>query len=139
MTDSSILAATWRDGLFVLTGERCHQELAGQAVRSLAPDGHGGALAIVDGHSLCRRTSDRQWSTIATSEFQLACCVAVGEVIYVGTDDARVLRVSAIERKRRFINRHGQERFGAVSDDGVASIPQGSRRSFKSRDSDRMP
>lgn len=94
-TTPTVLAATWRDGLFVVTGESRHQELTGQPVRALAPDGRGGALAIVEGHSLCRRTSDREWSTIATSEFQLACSVAVGDVIYVGTDDARVLRVSA--------------------------------------------
>jgi hypothetical protein len=81
--------------LFVVTGEPRHHELAGQSVRALAPDGHGGALAIVDGHSLCRRTYNGEWSTIATSEFQLACSVAAGDVIYVGTDDARVLRVSA--------------------------------------------
>ncbi len=91
----TVLAATWRDGLFVVTGEARHQELAGQSVRALAPDGHGGALAIVSGHSLCRRTFDGEWNTIATSECQLACSVAVGDVIYVGTDDARVLRVSA--------------------------------------------
>jgi hypothetical protein len=94
-TTPTVLAATWRDGLFVVTPESRHQELAGQPVRALAPDGRGGALAIVAGHSLCRRTSDGEWSTIATSEFQLACSVAVGDVIYVGTDDARVLRVSA--------------------------------------------
>jgi photosystem II stability/assembly factor-like uncharacterized protein len=35
------------------------------------------------------------WSTIATTAFDLACCVAVGDVIYIGTDDARVLRVDA--------------------------------------------
>jgi len=81
--------------LFVFTGDARYQELAGQAVRALAPDGHGGALAIVDGHSLCRRTVDGQWSTIATSDFQLACSVTVGDIIYIGTDDARVLRVSA--------------------------------------------
>lgn len=91
----TILAATWGDGLFAFTGETRHQELTGQSVRSLALDRHGGALAIVDGHSLCRRTAQGEWSTIATSEFQLACSVALGEVIYVGTDDARVLRVSA--------------------------------------------
>lgn len=90
-----VLAATWRDGLFVFTGETCYQELAGHPVRALAPDGHGGALAVVDGHSLCRRTVDGEWSTIATSEFQLACSVTVGDVIYIGTDDARVLRVNA--------------------------------------------
>jgi hypothetical protein len=35
------------------------------------------------------------WSTIATTAFDLACCVAVANVIYAGTDDARVLRVDA--------------------------------------------
>ena len=91
----TILVATWRDGLYVFTGETRHQELPGQPVRALAPDGHGGALAIVSGHSLCRRTSDGVWHPIATSVCQLACSVAVGDVIYVGTDDARVLRVTA--------------------------------------------
>src|SRR5471030_1121646 len=91
----TILAATWHDGLFVFTGETRHQELAGQPVRAITPDGQGGALAIVSGHSLCRRTFDGEWNTIAISECQLACSVAVGDVIYVGTDDARVMRVSA--------------------------------------------
>lgn len=90
-----MLVATWTDGLFALAGESRHQELAGQPVSGLAPDGHGGALAIVNGHSLCRRRFDGEWATIATSEFQLACSVGVGDVTYVGTDDARVLRVSA--------------------------------------------
>jgi len=95
MINSIILAATWRDGLFVFSGEACHQELAGQAVRALASDRHGGALAIIDGHSICRRTPQGKWHTVATSELPLACSVAVGNVIYVGTEDARVLRVSA--------------------------------------------
>lgn len=95
MTTPTILVATWRDGLFAFTGQTCQQELAGKSVGALAPDRHGGALAIVDGHSLCRRAHDGEWSTIATSEFQLACSVAVGDNMYVGTGDARVLRVSA--------------------------------------------
>jgi hypothetical protein len=95
MTTRTVLVATWGDGLFVITGENRHHELAGQPVSALASDGHGGALAIVSGHSLRRRTSDGQWRTLATSEFQLACCAPVVDAIYVGTDDARVLRVSA--------------------------------------------
>jgi hypothetical protein len=87
--------ATWDDGLFVFSGETRDHELGGQSVRALAPDGKGGALAIVDGHSLCRRTSDGVWTAIATTELDLSCSVAVGDVIYVGTDDARVLRVGA--------------------------------------------
>jgi hypothetical protein len=94
MTTATVLTATWREGLFVITGESRHRELAGQPVSALAPDRHGGALAIVSGHSLCRRTSAGEWTTIATSEFQLACCAPAGDLIYVGTDDARVLRVS---------------------------------------------
>jgi hypothetical protein len=85
--------ATWDDGVFVCTGENRHHELAGQPIGALAPDGQGGALAIVSGHALCRRTPDGEWITIATSESPLSCCVPVGDVIYVGTDDARVLRV----------------------------------------------
>jgi hypothetical protein len=90
-----VLVATWRDGLFVVAGEIRNQELRNQAVRSLAPDGRGGILAIVNGRSLHRRAPDGVWSAIATTESDLACSVAVGDVIYVGTDDARVLRVGA--------------------------------------------
>jgi hypothetical protein len=85
-----VLVATWQDGLFVLAGETLDPELPNQSVRALAPDGQGGALAIVDGRSLCRRAPDGVWSTIAATELDLACCVAVGSVIYIGTDDARV-------------------------------------------------
>jgi photosystem II stability/assembly factor-like uncharacterized protein len=105
MTTPTVLAATWGNGLFVITGENRHHELAGQPISALAADGHGGALAIVSGHLLRRRTSDGQWITIATSEFQLACCAPVGDLIYIGTDDARVLRVSAngnVEQLRSF-------------------------------------
>jgi hypothetical protein len=90
-----VLVATWQDGLFVVGGETIDQELRNESVRALAPDGRGGALAIVNGRSLRRRARDGVWSTIATTELDLACCVAVGDVIYVGTDDARVLRVDA--------------------------------------------
>lgn len=94
MTIPTILAATWSDGLFVFAGETRRQELAGHSVRALASDQDGGALVIVDGHSLCRRTCEGAWSTIATSQLDLACLAVVGDVIYLGTDDARVLRVS---------------------------------------------
>ncbi len=105
MTNPMVLAATWRDGLFVIAGETLHQEFRNQSVRALAPDGRGGALAIVDGRSLRRRAPNGVWSTVATTELDLACCVAVGGVIYVGTDDARVLRVGAdgeLEQLRGF-------------------------------------
>jgi hypothetical protein len=116
VTISTVLVGTWRDGLYVVDGETRGQELADHSVRALAPDGHGGALAIVDGRSLGRRGPDGVWSTIATGEFNLACCVAVGDVIFVGTDDARVLRVRAdgeIEQLRGFDAVAGRDKWYA--------------------------
>jgi hypothetical protein len=89
-----ILAATWGDGLFALTGDGRTQEIANQPVRGLAPDGRGGALAIVGRHSVRRRAASGQWTNVATSEFELSCCMAVQDAIYAGTDDARMLRLS---------------------------------------------
>jgi hypothetical protein len=91
----TVLVATWRDGVFVVGGETPGHELGDQSVRALAPYAYGGALAIVNGRSLRRRAPDGVWSTIATTGSDLACCVAVADAIYVGTDDARVLRVDA--------------------------------------------
>jgi len=80
--------------LFAVTGDGRAQEIANQPVRGLARDGRGGALAIVGGHSLRRRTPSGEWSTVATSDFELSCCMAVRDSIYVGTEDARMLRLS---------------------------------------------
>jgi hypothetical protein len=116
MTASTILVATWREGLFVVSGGTRGQELANHSVRALAPDGHGGALAIVDGRSLYRRTPDGVWSAVATAEVDLACCVTVGDIVYVGTDDAHVLRVSAageIEQLRGFDGVAGRDKWYA--------------------------
>ncbi|HEY5046797.1 MAG TPA: hypothetical protein VII49_02100 [Rhizomicrobium sp.] len=93
MPTPSILVATWGNGLFSVTGKTVRQELADRSVRSLAADGHGGVLAIVGGHSLCRRSCDGEWTEIAKSEFELSCCVPVGKFVFVGTDDAQILRV----------------------------------------------
>ena len=94
MTKPTVLVATWGDGLFAVTGDGRRQEIARQPVRGLAPDGRGGALAIVGRHSLRRRSPDGEWATVATSEFELSCCLAVRDAIYIGTDDARLLRLS---------------------------------------------
>ncbi len=94
MTKPTILVATWGDGLFAVTGDGRTQEIANQPVRGLAPDGRGGALAIVGRHSLRRRAPSGDWATVATSEFELSCCMTVRDTIYVGTDDARMLRLS---------------------------------------------
>ena len=94
MTKPTILVATWGDGLFAVTGNGRRQEIADLSVRGLAPDGRGCALAIVGGNSLRRRAPGGEWATVATSEFELSCCMAVRGTIYVGTDDARILRLS---------------------------------------------
>jgi hypothetical protein len=116
VTVATVLVATWRDGVFVVSGGKRDQELANHSVRALAPDGRGGALAIIDGSSLYRRAPGGLWSTIATAEFDLACCVTVGDVVYVGTDDAHVLRVNAageIEQLRGFDGVAGRDKWYA--------------------------
>jgi len=93
VTKPTILVSTWGDGLFAITGDEHTQEIVNQSVRGLAPDGRGGALAIVGRHSLCRRAASGEWATVAMSEFELSCCMSVRDTIYVGTDDARLLRL----------------------------------------------
>ena len=114
----TVLVATWTDGLFVMAGDTQGQELKAQPVRGLAADGQGGVLAIVNGRSLCRRGPDAAWRTIALTKMDLACCVVVGETIYVGTEDARVLRVgrdARIEELRGFDSVAGRETWYAGS------------------------
>jgi len=88
-----LLVATWEDGLFALRDGRVSREIAGARSSGLASDGEGGALAIVDRHSLRRRSRDGAWTTIATSALELSSCVAHAGTIFVGSDDARVLRL----------------------------------------------
>jgi hypothetical protein len=95
MENPTILVASWADGLFAVSGDgRTTQEMANLPVRGLAPDGRGGALAIAGGHALCRRAPNGEWAVVAASEFDLSCCMAVGDDVYAGTDDARMLRWS---------------------------------------------
>jgi hypothetical protein len=130
---STVLVATWGSGLFVVSDRAPQQELANRSVRALAHDGHGGALAIVDGRSLWRRAPSGAWSTIATAETDLACCVTVGDVIYAGTDDASVLRVSAageLEELRGFEHVAGRDKWyagSALIDGKVVGPPLGIR------------
>jgi len=91
---TTVLVATWQDGLFVVDGTSHSRELNGSAVRGLTADERGNAVAIVDGRSVRRRAPDGAWTTIANAESDLASCIAAGNAIYVGTDDARVLRLN---------------------------------------------
>jgi len=86
-----ILASTWTDGLFVLDNDGVAHELPNCTVRGLSDDLSGGAFASVDGHHLYQRDPSGQWKRIATSEYILSVTYAVGNNVYIGTDDARVL------------------------------------------------
>jgi hypothetical protein len=133
MPTRSILVATWDNGLFCVTGNTVHQELVDQSVRGLMADGHGGVLAIVGGHSLCRRSPDGEWATLATSELELSCCVPIGEVVFVGTEDAQILRVDPDGTQQRltgFDAVPGRERWyagAAIVDGKVMGPPLGVR------------
>jgi hypothetical protein len=89
-----ILVATWSDGLFSITGETVGHELDG-TVRGLTADGLGGALAIVGGHSVRRRSAAGEWTELARSDADLSCCVQIGDELFVGTDEAQMLRLDA--------------------------------------------
>ncbi|MFL6551653.1 MAG: WD40/YVTN/BNR-like repeat-containing protein [Povalibacter sp.] len=91
----TILVSSWSDGLIAITGANSSHELEGRVVRGLAPDNEGGALAIVDGRTLSQRSSKGIWRTVAVSEFDLSCIVNVLGEIYVGTEDAQILRLGA--------------------------------------------
>ena len=124
----SILVATWDDGIFSVSGAAVRQEFADRPVRSLVADDLGRILAIVDGHSLYRRTLDGRWTEIAQSDLALACCIPVEDVVFVGTDDARILRIDSDGTQRRltgFDNVAGRDRwyFGGVVVDGKRMGP----------------
>ncbi len=95
MATPTVLVATWRDGLIAIIDGNSAHELNGQAVRGLTSDGKDGALAVVGGRALRQRSASGVWRTIAVSETDLSCIVTVANEIYVGTDDARILRLGA--------------------------------------------
>jgi hypothetical protein len=130
---STILVGTWADGLLVFAADGQQHELAGQPVNVVVSDAQGGALAIVSGHSLHRRTAGGEWLTLATSAYSLSCCAGAGDAVYVGTDDARVLRVTAVgemEELRGFETVGGRDTWfagSAVIDGQLVGPPLGIR------------
>jgi hypothetical protein len=115
----TLLVASWLDGLFVVAGGKISHEISGTPVRGLAPNQGGGVLAIVGGHSLRQRDSAGEWRTLATSATALSCCVDVRNTIYVGTDDAQVLRLAEGDGERTleplsgFANMPGRDKWYA--------------------------
>lgn len=92
-TSPTVLVATWDGGLFALRSGAVEREIPEGPVVGLASDGAGGALAIVGGKSLRRRSMNGRWTTIGTSPHELSSCAALGDAVFVGTNDARVLRL----------------------------------------------
>ncbi|MFY0573213.1 hypothetical protein ACN28S_01555 [Cystobacter fuscus] len=91
----TLLVDTWDGGLFAVRSGAVEREIPEGQVAGLASDGSGGALASVGGKSLCWRAAKGPWTPLGTSPCGLACCAALGDAIFVGTDDARVLRLEA--------------------------------------------
>jgi hypothetical protein len=87
-----VLVATWEAGLVVLRGDRREREIANALVTGLVPHREG-ALAIVGGKSLQKRSRAGEWTVIAKSTFEMSSCAVLGETIFVGTNDARVFRL----------------------------------------------
>jgi hypothetical protein len=89
VTTPMVLVATWRDGLFVVSGETRDQELGAQSVRVLAPDEQGGAVAIVNGRSLRRRAPDgggaplrpRRWISLVAWDVVIESKVDLSELV----------------------------------------------------------
>jgi len=95
MAPVTVLVATWGHGLFTVCDGAVRQDLADGLVTTVAMDGQGGVLVIVGGNSLRRRSAGGRWTTVGTSQYELACCTALGDDILAGTSDARVLRLTA--------------------------------------------
>jgi hypothetical protein len=85
------MVSSWSDGVAVLQSGAIHRVFAGRLVCGLAPDGKGGAYALVDSGSLHAWSVDQGWRELAACEAPLRCCVRLGERVLVGTDDARLL------------------------------------------------
>ncbi|MBM3760002.1 MAG: hypothetical protein FJW36_07110 [Acidobacteria bacterium] len=94
--DPTILIGTWADGLFAVSGASNTHEVPGQCISHLAHESAHSCLAILGQHTLCRRSPDGTWGTLATTvDIELSCVLACHETILVGTDDARLLRLDA--------------------------------------------
>lgn len=79
--------------MFVLAPDGRAHELRRHRVASLARDGRSGAIAVVDGMALMRRSPGGVWSELATSELGIVSCLSVSDIVYAGTEGAHLLRV----------------------------------------------
>jgi hypothetical protein len=91
----TVLVSSWSDGLTILGGGGARQEFAGLETCGLAPDSDGGAYVIVGSHEVWALPRGGAGRRLAASEVPIKCLLAVGGRLLAGTDDARVLELSA--------------------------------------------
>jgi hypothetical protein len=91
----TVLISSWSDGVAVLRDGEVRRDFAGQMVSGLAPDGEGGAYGLVGAGSLQAWSAAGGWRELARADAPLRCCQMLGARLFVGTDDAQVLEVSA--------------------------------------------
>jgi hypothetical protein len=90
----SVLVTT-ADGYHIFTSSgKQLRSLEGHRVESFTPGPDGTFLAVIDGHEVWSHGHDGEWTPTAKSAATLTAVVAVGDAVFAGTDDARVLRLS---------------------------------------------
>jgi hypothetical protein len=112
----SVLVAT-SDGYHVFTSSgQHHPALGGHAVDALAPAPGGSYVAIVDRREVWRHDPDGSWTTLATSEVDLASVHTHRGVVLAGTYGARLLRlgVGTLDPIRAFDAAPGRDEWHAV-------------------------
>lgn len=91
----TVLVATWDAGLLAVRAGVVEREIPGGSIAGLTDDGRRGALAIVDGKSLRRRSPEGRWTALGTAPGGLSSCAPLADAVFAGTDDARVLQLEA--------------------------------------------
>lgn len=117
MISPILIVSTWENGIFVVRDGKPLHELPGRPASGLTVADDGSVLAIVEGHSLCRRGGDGVWKELAESESPLSCCLISRGVVFVGTDDgAHLLRLDdggGLKRVESFDVTPGREKWVA--------------------------
>ena len=79
------------DGLFDIDANRVLENVfAGQPVTAIA-DCVGGYLIVVDGSEVWRCTEERA-KRIGSGELRLNCVAGIGDTVFAGTEDARLVQ-----------------------------------------------
>jgi hypothetical protein len=88
------IVSSWEHGLAVFQGGTVKREFEGQGAWGLAPDGDGGAYAIVGPRDVWNWSPGGAWRPVATADADIACCLGFAGRLLVGTEDARILAFS---------------------------------------------